>query len=115
MLTSPVFHLFSSDPSPDEYIERSILRQCIENAFASELAPHERDVLRLRHGLDDGVARSAKDVSDVFGGTISEGQVRTAESSAYRKLRGQRGQSIHTRRLLGFEHLAGFATDETGT
>ena len=96
----------SSDPSPEELLERAILRQCLENAFASELTPHERDVIRLRHGLDDGVPRSAGNVSQLLGGVVTEGQIRASERSAYSKLKSRTG--IHTRRLHAyFDGVAG--------
>ena len=65
----------------------SLLRQCLENAMATELTPHERDVLRLRHGLDDGVSRSAREVVEICGGSLSVSNIRTAELKAFRKLR----------------------------
>lgn len=107
--------VLSPDPSPEELLERAILRQCLENAFSSELAPHERDVIRLKHGLDDGVERSARDVSELLGGTITEWQVRNTERNAFLKLQGRKGQSIHTKRLLSFDDLAGFRVDENAT
>merc|ERR1712161_170059 len=39
----------------------------LEDAMASELSPYERDVLRLRLGLDDGKMRSALEVARIFG------------------------------------------------
>jgi DNA-directed RNA polymerase sigma subunit (sigma70/sigma32) len=75
------------DPRPEDQVELSFLRQCLENAMAAELSPHERDILRLRLGLDDGVSRTAKDVTKVYGGNLSPAQVRSAEQRAYRKLR----------------------------
>lgn len=61
----------STEACPEDYVELSFLRQCLENAMASELSPHERDVLRLRLGLDDGVTRTAREVVDVCGGSVS--------------------------------------------
>ena len=62
--------LACEEPIPEELVERSFLRQCLENAMATELSPSERDVVRMRLGLDDGVARSASEVAKVFGGRI---------------------------------------------
>jgi hypothetical protein len=76
----------SLDPSPESLVERSMLRQCLENALAAELSPHERDVLRLRHGLDDGISRSVREVVDSTG--------------AYLKLR--HAHSKHNMRLVDF-------------
>lgn len=39
--------------------------------MATELSPYERDVLRLRLGLDDGVTRSIREVVEVCGGSVS--------------------------------------------
>jgi hypothetical protein len=58
----------SEEPRPEDHVERSFLRQCLENAMATELSPNERDIVRLRLGLDDGLTRTAKEVADVCGG-----------------------------------------------
>jgi DNA-directed RNA polymerase sigma subunit (sigma70/sigma32) len=71
--------------------------------MASELSPHERDVIRLRLGLDDGVARSAREVVDVCGGCISVAEVRNAEKRAYRKMASP--FAVHTRQLLSYLRL----------
>lgn len=88
------------EPSPEEVVERSLLRQCLENALAFELSPHERDVIRLRHGLDDGVSRTVREVAESCGGILSMDDIRRAESRAYSKLREP--GPIHNRRLMGF-------------
>lgn len=90
----------SSDPTPEEIVERSLLRQCLENALAAELLPLERDIVRLRHGLDDGKSRTHKEVMGTFGGMLSLNDIRTAETRAYRKLRHK--NSVHNARLREF-------------
>lgn len=90
----------SSDPTPEEIVERSLLRQCLENALAAELLPLERDIVRLRHGLDDGKSRTHKEVMGSFGGMLSLNDIRTAETRAYRKLRHK--NSVHNARLREF-------------
>ena len=40
--------------------------------MATELLPTERDVVRLRLGLDDGVPQTAKEVADIFGGRFTQ-------------------------------------------
>lgn len=97
--------LESEERNPEEQVELSLLRQCLENAMASELSPHERDVIRLRLGLDDGVARSAREVVDVCGGHISVAEVRNAEKRAYRKMASP--FAVHTRQLLSYLDFAG--------
>jgi DNA-directed RNA polymerase sigma subunit (sigma70/sigma32) len=76
------------------------LRQCLENALAAELLPLERDIVRLRHGLDDGKSRTVKEVMESSGGMLSIGDIRNLESRAYKKLRFK--HSVHTARLREF-------------
>lgn len=90
----------SDDPSPESRVEHSLLRQCIENALAAELLPLERDIVRLRHGLDDGKPRTVKEVIESSGGALTLGDVRTLENRAYKKLRFK--HSVHTARLRDF-------------
>lgn len=83
----------------------SFLRQCLENAMSSELSPHERDVLRLRLGLDDGVTRTAREVVEICGGNLSVSEVRLAEQRAYKKLRAP--YSMANYQLISFLDFAG--------
>ena len=94
----------SEERQPEDAVELSLLRQCLENAMATELSPHERDVIRLRLGLDDGVTRTAQEVVDVCGGTISVHSVRSAEQRAYKKLRSP--YAVHTRQLMSYLDFA---------
>ena len=98
----------SSELLPEQRVEMSLLRQCLENAMATELSPHERDVLRLKHGLDDGVSRSTREVCALLG-TVSVSDVQKSESSAFRKLRSP--YSVHTYNLLGFLDYVGIDPD----
>lgn len=97
--------LKSPGPSLEDQIEISLLRQCLENAMATELSPHERDILRLRHGLDDGVSRTAREVAEICGGSVSLSDVRNVEIRACRKLRSP--YSVHTARLYDFLDFVG--------
>jgi len=93
------------EPQPEDHVERSFLRQCLENAMATELLPHERDIVRLRSGLDDGVVRSAKEVVEVCGGSISAKEVKAVEKSALKKLRSP--FAVHTRQLKSMMEFSG--------
>jgi len=90
----------TDDLTPEAIVEQSLLRQCLENALAAELLPLERDVVRLRHGLDDGKSRTIKEVMKDTGGMLSVGDIRLLESRAYKKLRFK--HSVHTARLREF-------------
>jgi DNA-directed RNA polymerase sigma subunit (sigma70/sigma32) len=100
-----IHSLPDNEPPVLDQIEVSLLRRCLENAMATELSPHERDVLRLRHGLDDGVFRSSREVAEFCGGTISVSDVRSAELRACRKLRSP--YSVHTVQLYDFLDFVG--------
>jgi len=91
------------EPKPEDYVQLSLLRQCLENAMASELSPHERDVVRLRLGLDDGQTRTVREVVEVCGGSISQADVRSAEKRALKKLRAP--NTVHMQNLRGFLDL----------
>ena len=95
----------SQELGPDELVELSLLRQTLENALAAELSPHERDVIRLRLGLDDGQSRTAKEVAAVCGNMIGTSEVRRAERQAFKKLSNPSTVSVHN--LKDFLHVAG--------
>lgn len=89
--------------TPKDHVELSLLRQCLENAMATQLSPHERDVIRLRLGLDDGVSRTVKEVANLCGSTNND--INSAEKRAYSKLHSPYG--LYTNQLLSFLDLFG--------
>ncbi|CAB9497078.1 sigma factor SigA [Seminavis robusta] len=97
--------LACDEPLPEDHVERSLLRQCLENIMATELSPSERDVIRMRLGLDDGVIRSVKEVSDVFAGRLTVAAIRNIEQRAYNKLRSP--WTVHNYNLLAYVDFAG--------
>ena len=90
----------SADPRPEDQVETSFLRQCLENAMAAELTPYERDVLRLRLGLDSGQSMSVREISDLSGGAVSLNEVRAAERRALARLRSP--SSVHAHNLVAY-------------
>eukprot|EP00523_Entomoneis_sp_CCMP467_P016996 CAMPEP_0168770262 /NCGR_PEP_ID=MMETSP0725-20121227/2824_1 /TAXON_ID=265536 /ORGANISM="Amphiprora sp., Strain CCMP467" /LENGTH=691 /DNA_ID=CAMNT_0008819691 /DNA_START=48 /DNA_END=2126 /DNA_ORIENTATION=+ len=92
--------LVDDQPSPAEQVELSLLRQSLENAMASELVPYERDILRLRLGLDDGVSRTVPQIVKEYGGALSSSEIRTAELRAYKKLRSP--STLSTYKLMSW-------------
>ena len=94
-----------AEPKPEDQVEISFLRQCLENAMATELTPYERDVLRLRLGLDSGEGKTVREIAEISGGSVTMSEVRSAERRAFKKLRSP--TSVHTQVLLSYLDLAG--------
>ena len=69
---------------PDNSATDELLRSDIEDVLNS-LLPREREVVRLRYGLDDGRERTLEEVGQLFG--ITRERVRQIEFKAMRKLR----------------------------
>jgi len=71
-------------PSPADETSRQLLREQMKDILES-LSPRERNVLRLRFGLEDGQARTLEEVGQKFG--VTRERVRQIEAKALRKLR----------------------------
>lgn len=97
-------HHCSTEARPEDQVELSFLRQSLENAMAAELSPYERDILRLRLGLDDGETRTIREVVEISGGKLSLSEVRLAEQRAYKKLRAP--HSLAHYQLIAFLDFA---------
>lgn len=74
----------SESESPEDRVESSLLRDDLEHVVNS-LTPRERDVVRMRYGLDDGRAKTLEEIGRVF--DVTKERVRQIESKALRKLR----------------------------
>ncbi|MGD9683173.1 MAG: RNA polymerase sigma factor RpoD [Candidatus Obscuribacterales bacterium] len=70
--------------TPMNAITQELLREDII-AVMAVLSPRERDVLRLRFGLDDGRIRTLEEVGQLFG--VTRERIRQIEAKALRKLR----------------------------
>jgi RNA polymerase primary sigma factor len=73
--------------SPHELAAHSMLKRHMEDAM-QVLAPRERQVLRLRYGLDDGREHTLGEIADVLG--VTSERVRQIESAALSKMRQPR-------------------------
>jgi RNA polymerase primary sigma factor len=70
--------------TPASHVTQDLLRDDIIEMMAG-LSPRERDVLRLRFGLDDGRQRTLEEVGQLFG--VTRERIRQIEAKALRKLR----------------------------
>jgi RNA polymerase primary sigma factor len=70
--------------TPAMSVTQELLREDIIEVMAS-LSSRERDVLRLRFGLDDGRQRTLEEVGQLFG--VTRERIRQIEAKALRKLR----------------------------
>ena len=79
----PRHPLTHSPASPQ--VDASLLRTELELLLKLTLLPLERDVMRLRYGLDDGISKSLEAVGTLVG--LRTQRVRTIEQSCFRRLR----------------------------
>ncbi len=70
--------------TPFNSVGQKLLRDDIIEVMAN-LSPRERDVLRLRFGLDDGSTRTLEEVGQLFG--VTPERIRQIEAKALSKLR----------------------------
>jgi len=77
--------------SPEEHVEKSMLRDDLENVINS-LSARERDVVRMRYGLDDGRIKTLEEIGQIF--SVTRERVRQIEAKAIRKLRQPYRSSI---------------------
>ncbi len=70
--------------SPSEATSVALLREKIEEAL-EQLTPRERDVLKMRFGLDDGYPHTLEEVGKHF--RVTRERIRQIEAKALKKLR----------------------------
>lgn len=70
--------------APVKTVASELLREDLAEVLCT-LSPRERDVLRLRFGMDDGRQRTLEEVGQLFG--VTRERIRQIEAKALRKLR----------------------------
>jgi RNA polymerase primary sigma factor len=81
----------SNGETPEDQVSKSLLREDLESVLGT-LSPRERDVLRLRYGLDDGRMKSLEEIGQIF--NVTRERIRQIEAKALRKLRHPNRNSI---------------------
>ncbi len=77
--------------TPEDEVSKSLLREDLESVLDT-LSPRERDVLRLRYGLDDGRMKTLEEIGQIF--NVTRERIRQIEAKALRKLRHPNRNSI---------------------
>ncbi|BBA79201.1 RNA polymerase sigma factor RpoD [cyanobacterium endosymbiont of Rhopalodia gibberula] len=77
--------------NPEDEVSKNLLREDLENVLDT-LSPRERDVLRLRYGLDDGRMKTLEEIGQIF--NVTRERIRQIEAKALRKLRHPNRNSI---------------------
>ncbi|MGA1411609.1 MAG: RNA polymerase sigma factor RpoD, partial [Prochlorotrichaceae cyanobacterium] len=71
----------SDGETPEDEVSKSLLREDLENVLGT-LSPRERDVLRLRYGLDDGRMKTLEEIGQIF--NVTRERIRQIEAKALR-------------------------------
>eukprot|EP00899_Mesostigma_viride_P005768 jgi/Mesvir1/15192/Mv06429-RA.2 len=77
--------------TPEDNVARNLLKEDLENVL-NTLNPRERDVLRLRYGLEDGQVKTLEEIGNIF--TVTRERIRQIEAKALRKLRQPSRNSV---------------------
>lgn len=81
----------SDNETPEDQVSKSLLREDLESVLDT-LSPRERDVLKLRYGLDDGRMKTLEEIGQIF--NVTRERIRQIEAKALRKLRHPNRNSI---------------------
>ncbi|GAB4358257.1 MAG: RNA polymerase sigma factor RpoD [Cyanophyceae cyanobacterium] len=81
----------SDGETPEDQVAKNLLREDLESVLDT-LSPRERDVLRLRYGLDDGRMKTLEEIGQIF--NVTRERIRQIEAKALRKLRHPNRNSI---------------------
>ncbi len=85
---------------PEMAVDEIVVRDIIDQKILTMLAPRERQILRLRHGLADGQEHTLKEIGDLFG--LSRERIRQLEKESIARLKNLsiRGKTANLHNLL---------------
>lgn len=81
----------SDGETPEDRVAKVLLREDLESVLET-LTPRERDVLKLRYGLDDGRMKTLEEIGQIF--NVTRERIRQIEAKALRKLRHPNRNSV---------------------
>ncbi len=81
----------SDGETPEDRVAKVLLREDLESVLDT-LTPRERDVLKLRYGLDDGRMKTLEEIGQIF--NVTRERIRQIEAKALRKLRHPNRNSV---------------------
>ncbi len=81
----------SDGETPEDRVAKVLLREDLETVLET-LTSRERDVLKLRYGLDDGRMKTLEEIGQVF--NVTRERIRQIEAKALRKLRHPNRNSV---------------------
>eukprot|EP00177_Eucheuma_denticulatum_P007337 GFKZ01013351.1.p1 GENE.GFKZ01013351.1~~GFKZ01013351.1.p1 ORF type:complete len:507 (-),score=94.05 GFKZ01013351.1:1051-2571(-) len=81
--TLGTFIMWDGD-TPEEKTMKNLMREDLDNVL-NTLSPRERDVVRMRYGLDDGRMKTLEEIGSIF--EVTRERIRQIEAKALRKLR----------------------------
>lgn len=77
--------------TPEDQVSKNLLREDLESVLDT-LSPRQRDVIRMRFGLDDGREKTLEEISNIF--DVTRARIRQIEVKALNKLGDPNGNSI---------------------
>ena len=92
--------------TPEEQASKNLFAEDLESVLDT-LGPRQRDVIRMRFGLDDGREKSLQEIGNIF--NLTRERIRQIEVEVLKKLRSQR------RRTLLEDYIRPTAIDQTHT
>ncbi len=84
------------DDTPEDYVFKILLRENLESVIDS-LTSREREVMRMRYGLDDGREKALQEIGDKL--NLSRERIRQIQVKAFRKLRDSNRRRILERNI----------------